>query len=278
MFYSFPIILVGILFFQYANAIPEGPSGPSTIEQYCFTGTCSTGNLYQNETINFNGSYSLVSNANLVGIRLSSVCIKLEEQHLKSDCLDYSQLKPLEKVNPLLSGNWINDTYYHKIYYTFKGVWNYYSGSPVVLIDPPIDFQVRAKIITVENQNFTWTDVNDNATNTGIIEYVNRFVDGSCSSATVAPIFSLVNDTVNYLQSDCTKTNYNSTKVLNRVDIPFDYNSMNIKQINYLHNFNNNTSMGNCITEKCNLPHDPYSNSGYWTIPISKVHLRIHIH
>ena len=244
----------------HALAIPEPAPPPNTMQILCSSGTCHTDDINNNSTLFNTPNGTSILHSPLIGITISNACITMEERNITSHCLTYPELAKFEKVNSLLAGKWISVPYPHKIYPTFKGVWNYYTGPNIVMIDPPSDFLMRAKNIIIQDDGFVRTDANDNITNTQLVQHLNRFVDGSCLIAQVAPILSLINDTIQYMQSDCSITHYNDTEKIQRVDIPFDLNSYNVKQIDYMHNFNNHTRMNDCIHFKCQLQKDPWHN------------------
>lgn len=161
-----------------------------------------------------------------------------------------------------MKGVYVDKPYPHKIYPTFKGVWNYYNGPPTILIDPPSDFIKRARILTVEDNSFTWQNPNDINNNTQLVRHLNRFIFSNCNEGIVSPNYSLIRDTIMYMLSDCTNTKYNDTQIIHRVDIPFDLNTMNVKTLDYMHHWNNRTRITeDCIHFKCtDLPQSPFHN------------------
>ena len=251
---SLIFILVGI---GHAFADYSPGNGNTTLAQYCINGTCSTPN-YNLANFTIVGNFT---KGDYVGIVLSQACINMESNNITSDCITYDRLKNLENVNPLLKGVWVNNPYPHKIYPTFKGVWNYYDGPPVILVDPPSDFMKRARILTVQSNSFTWQSPNDINNNTQLVQHLNRFVQSDCNEGIVSSDYRLIRDTVLYMMSGCTKSNYNDVKIIHRAEIPFDLDTMNVKTLTYMHNWNNKTKITTlCIYSKCNLPENPFHN------------------
>ena len=252
---SLIFVLVGI---GHAYADYSPGNGNTTLIQYCNNGTCATPR-YDLANITTTGNFT---KGNYVGIVLSQACINMEKNNITSDCITYDRLKNLENVNSLLSGVWVNTPYPHKVYPTFKGVWNYYDGPPVILVDPPSDFMKRARILTIQSNSFTWQSPNDINNNTQLVRHVDRFIQSDCNEGIVSSDYRFIRDTVLYMMSDCTKSNYNDVKIIHRVEIPFDLNTMNIKTLDYMHHWNNRTRITeDCIHFKCtDLPKDPFHN------------------
>ena len=252
---SLIFVLVGI---GHAYADYSPGNGNTTLIQYCNNGTCSTPS-YDLANITKTGNFT---RPNLVGIIISQACIDSEINNITSSCITYDKLKNLESVNPMLQGIWVNTPYVHKEYPYFKGIWNYYTGPPVILLDPPSDFDKRARILTVQANPFIWHNPNDNATNTRLVQHVDRFIFSNCNEGIVSPDYSLIRDTALYMLSDCTNTRYNDTQIIHRTEIPFDLNTMNVKTLDYMHHWNNRTRITeDCIHFKCtDLPLSPFHN------------------
>ena len=257
---SLIFVLVGI---GHAFADYTPGNGNTTLAQYCINGTCSTPNYNLSNVTAFTQSPNF-TRPDYVGLVLSQACIDMEKNNITSDCIKLDRLKNLESVNPLLEGVWVglDSTYPHKIYPTFKGVWNYYDGPPVILVDPPSDFMKRARILTIQSNSFTWQSPNDINNNTQLVRHLDRFIQSDCNEGIVSSDYRLIRDTVLYMMSDCTKSNYNDLKIIHRTEIPFDLNTMNIKTLTYMHNWNNRTKITeDCIHFKCtDLPKDPFHN------------------
>lgn len=212
----------------------------------------------------------------LIGVQDSQACITLIKNHLPNHCLPYDKLKPIDTTNPAIAGKWVNDTYYHRLKPQVIDHYRFTNNNWVVMVDPNGDFSARAKMITVTGDNFTWINPDDVVTdNKQRIEHVNRFVSASCDQATVAPIFSLVQDTVNYLENGCKYSSYNDTRVYQvpqaKTALINPYSSLHqdhyLKSIFGGHSFfseklmNGGLGPGNLINNnKGNNLKDPFSN------------------
>ena len=217
-----------------------------------------------------------ISQSSLIGIQLSQSCIVMEKNHVKSNCLSYFDLKQFDTTNPLWSGQFVNDTWYHRSTAHVKNLWQYYSGKNTVYVDPSTEFTTRAKMIIVQSDNFTWINPDESVgANHTRNEYVNKAVVG-CYEARVAPNLNLINQTIQYLKGGCKDPAYYNDKITVRTnDSPFNYNNpySSLLQKYYLQSMlsghwlgANHTSGGlgpsDCITHKCNYT-DPYKKAGY---------------
>lgn len=244
---------------------PEVPTGNNTVTQYCLKGICSTGaqTFTFNATIGLNpvGQYpnGIPQNLSvLIGIQDIKACLIMFEHNITSHCIPYNKLKVFDNTNPLYAGQWVSFPYYHR---EPPRVLNHYNFNPnpfIQMVDPDPDFTARARMVYVTNDNFTWINPDENGTNYTLKAHVNRAVL-NCETATVAPIMSLIADTIKYMESGCTKTSYNDTIIMHQTPSPFYLDTNNMKQVNYASHFNNVTRLGNCITQKCgDLPADPF--------------------
>ena len=266
------ILLISPVYAQVTN-----PTNENTISKYCSSGTCSTGPI-----INFNYSAIQSSNSlkfpNLIGIQLSQACITMLKNHINSTCLTYNDLKQFDNTNPVWSGQWVDSPYYHRLNPKVKNQFSFnLNNQPnTVMVDPDSSFMAYAKMITVENGNFTWINPNDQSIG-GLttLTHVDRYLLG-CDNAIVAPNLSLIQDTIKYLESSCTTTSFNDTKLNTHTEIPFSYNNpySTLHLSNYLSSFLHGHSYFNatettaglgpsdCIHKQCSYT-DPYKKVGY---------------
>jgi len=215
-----------------------------------------------------------VSKSQMIGIQLSQGCQIMEKNHIKSNCITYDRIKFLDNTNPLWSGLWVNDTWYHRLAPHVKNHEMMNLNTFVVMVDPNPDFTTRAKMIVIQSDNFTWINPDDGVGNNHTrIEHVNRMIT-DCSQATVAPAISLIKDTLLYLENGCTHTNYNDKILIKTGNQPFSfvnpYSTLHqdtyLKSIlhNHLSYNGNHTSGGigpsNCITHYCTPVKNPYAN------------------
>lgn len=270
---TFSLILIIVVSSSIAFVSADGGPGPSiptgnnTVTQYCYYGVCSTSGIQitLNATKGFftPGNYPggiKLDKSTLIGVQLSQSCIKLEINHMKNNCLSYFQVKSVDTTNPNYAGKWVNDTWYHRLLPTTKQSWNFQTGKFVVMVDPDPDFTARARMITMQDSNFTFINPNDVNTNHTRFEYHNRYVPADCSGATIAPIPSLLNDTINYLESGCKITKFKDVTTSSTPYYGIYYDTGIVKSYIWLNHFSNVTRLSNCITEKCSLPVNPYHN------------------
>ena len=95
-----------------------------------------------------------------------------------------------------------------------KNHWLFYQNQ-TVFIDPDREVLKRSKQIVIEPPVHMWykLEKDKKITNNTFTDYHNRFID-SCSFARIAYDPFLLNDTVNYLKSDCkVKSEYDEKKV-----------------------------------------------------------------
>jgi hypothetical protein len=210
-----------------------------------------------------NATKTYLSQSNRIGIQLSPTCITLIKNHMNTTCPTYDKLKPLDNTNPIWAGQWINDTYYHR---HLPRVSNHYlmnQNTFIVMVDPDPNFTTISKMIIIQAGNFTYTNPSDSIGNNHTRnEYQNRFVSG-CTEAIVAPLPSLIEDTLHYMESGCKITAYKEKVTTKTKDTPFQYgnpySSLHYKnQINQLKQH----PMGDCIHKKCDIS-NPYKKKGW---------------
>lgn len=212
----------------------------------------------------------------LIGIQLSPTCLTLIKNHMPNSCPTYDKLKPLDNTNPLWEGVWVNDTYFHRELPRVNSHWLMNPNKIIVMVDPDPNFTILAKMIIIQPDNFTYINPGEGiGMNHTRNEYNNRFV-AACSQATVAPILSLIEDTLHYIENDCKITAYNEKTTIKTGNLPFDYSNPYssllhdyfLKSLLHGHSFSggNHTSGGygpaDCITHKCGIK-DPYKKKGW---------------
>ena len=218
-----------------------------------------------------NGMY--ISHSQMIGIQISQVCATMEKNHMKSNCITYDKIKQFDNTDPTYAGQWVNDTWYHRLAPRISNHEVMNLNPFVIMVDPNNSFTTRAKMIIVQSDNFTWINPDEAVGNNHTrIEHHNRQVS-NCEQASVAPDINLIKDTVIYLESGCTITKYNDKVLIKTGNLPFSfvnpysslhYNSM-LKNLLHGHSgFGGNHTAGgigpsNCITIKCEIPKNPYA-------------------
>ena len=293
---------LSILVTSQAYAQVTNPSTGDTIAQYCSNGICHTPGTNQvinrtslsiqpiqnNDTI---GSLKLtqscidnkcnhitsIQQLGKIGIQLSQVCLRDAIFNLTTTCLNYSDLKPLDNTIPFFAGQWVDKPYEHRLPPKIRNHENFNPNPWAIMVDPNADFTKISKMIIVDT-HFTWTNQNDSSDRgLSMKSYQDRYVSSDCNEARVGPSLQLIQDTITYLESGCTTTNMNTTKIISQKDIPFSYdNSYStlhldtyFKSILHGHTITTNSTrttggLGpqNCITHICNFT-DPYKKVGY---------------
>ena len=269
-----------ILFFGSAYAQVANPSTGDTIAQYCSSGTCHTATVPQiNRTsINNNVLTFPAIKSNLIGIQLSSTCFTYAKNNMSSTCFNYKDLIKFDNTDKYLAGKFTDKPYFHRLPSPVKNFWAFLDRG-VVMVDPNNDFTINAKMIIINPKNFTYIDPSEdqvNGTQNGKY-HVGRLMNG-CSEAQVASNYTLIKDTIIYMESGCTMTSYNNTKTIPLKQTPFiyinPYSSLRLdsylKSIFHGHQFFssvNRTMAGglgpsNCLTHHCTFT-DPYAKQGY---------------
>lgn len=267
-----------VLFLSPAYAQIVNPSSGNTIAKYCSDGVCHTpGGMIQTITQNVTQETSFnAPHPNLIGIQLSGTCLTYAKANMNSSCYSYKDLITLDNTDKFIAGKFIDIPYFHRATPLVKNFWAF-TNSSLVMVDPNNSFTLNAKMIIVNIKNFTWIDKTENGTSGGqsVKYHIDRRMSG-CDEAQVSSNYTLIRDTILYMESNCTVTNFNDTKVIKQKDIPFSYKnpfstllySSYIKLITHGHtsSVSNHTAGGlgpsNCITNKCTYT-DPYAKVGY---------------
>lgn len=285
------ILLMPSSFAQVTN-----PSTGDTVGTYCSSGVCHTpGGVINptrpNVTItipvnNTVGTVKLtqscigkicnkittVQQIGKIGIQLSMVCLAELKSHTNSSCLNYNDLKQFDNTNPLYAGLWVEQPYEHRLAPKIRNHENFNPNPWAIMVDPNADYTTSAKMIIVDT-HFTWTNQNDSSDRgLQMKSYVDRYVSDNCVEARVGPSLPLIQDTITYLESGCTTSNMNTTKIISQKEIPFSYaNSYSTLHLqsylaSILHGHSgantNNTGGGigpqDCIRHTCSFK-DPYA-------------------
>lgn len=287
-----PIIaLLACLSISSAYGQVTNPSTGDTIAKYCSNGICHTPGgptvkLTQNSLSvqpapeatavgkvklsqpcigNNCSKVTQVKQLGKIGIQLVPICITELKNHINSTCLDYNIIKPFDNTNPLWAGLWVEQPYEHRLNPKIKNHENFNPNPWSIMVDPNPDYTINAKMIYVNNDNFTWINP-DQTSNKGIvmITHMNRYVSPNCNDATVAPNINLINDTIFYLESGCKTTSYNDTKIITQKEIAFSFNNpySSLHYKDQVSSVKKTGGLGNCISQQCSYT-DPYKKSGW---------------
>lgn len=271
-----PVVILACLVssMAYAQTGPIVPSGVSTQAHYCFNGTCSTGALPS-----IPSNYSLSTHKlPVLLISLSGTCETLVKQGSK-DCPTIKDLMTYDTSNQYVSGKFVNNNgLYHREPPQVKNNWLSYSygTKQVTCVECTFDIlsSQQSQQIIINPTGFTYINKTAIAKNSWV-SWSDRYMQG-CDVATIGYSKQLLNDTISYMLSGCTKTGFNSTQSHVIPDKPWEYKNpySTLHQITYLkdilhdHNLSNtnHTSGGSgpmdCIRHQCSFI-DPYKKAGW---------------
>lgn len=295
---------LSILLIPQVSAQVANPSTGDTIQTYCSSGICHTPGgpttiitrnsssqqvppqatqigtvkLSQSCIGNFCSKLNQTTQLGKISLKISQVCETLLKNNMSNTCLDYKVLRIFDNTNPIFSGKWIDQPYFHRLPPLIRNHEIFNPNPWAIMADPNSDFQINSKLITVEDGSFPWVDKNDSSVG-GLVTktHVDRYVTSDCNEALVAPDLPLIQDTITYLESGCTTTTYNDTKLTTQKEIPFSHNNQfsSLHFTDYLKNIlhghssdNTNRTAGGlgpslCINGKTCDFKDPYRKIGY---------------
>lgn len=202
----------------------------------------------------------------LITVDLSNQCLALVKFNQTSECPTYKTIFKYDNSNQMLSGKFTTtNNFFHREPTKTINHWGMYApGTWIIMIDPDYNAIVHSKEITlVPSLTYVFDDqaVGSNHTRN---EYQNRYVYPGCTGAQIVYSDFLLNDTIHYLESGCTKTNYNEAKIVSTpnktpIDLKDPYSSLVLqKQLKTIFNgksqlYNENMPTpgglgpGNCI-------------------------------
>ena len=152
---------------------------------------------------------------NFVSITLSDACDR------SKDCPKVDDLIKYDTSNQKMSGKFFDglrgkpQIKNHYLFYKYD----------TVFVEPDYGTLVRSKQIIIEPPIHMWYKMNrdQKVINNTIIDYHNRFID-SCSIARISWDESILQDTINYLQSGCkAEKKYEEKQVIKRIDTKHNY-------------------------------------------------------
>ena len=262
---------------------PIVPTGQSTQQQYCWNGTCNTGPPVYNGTISANDSnYEPRASYNIIMLIPDESCIKAGLYHVKTNCPALKDVIKYDNSNQNISGKLIKnkDGTYTRTNPQMRDHWLYYEYNPKTTICvycegdyirsdlykiiflksadsyeyPTRSFITSTYTISQYNaisQNYTTITYPTNEITAGLTTNLNRYVQG-CNTAMIAYSDSLLNDTINYMESGCKTTSYNKTNTYHGSTTAWSwsnpYSSLHYKSVT--DNVKSNPP-GNCIMHKC---------------------------
>ena len=152
-----------------------------------------------------------------IGIALDRTCIALIKAQMKTGCPDYEDIMLLfpDTSNKRLSGDFIfKDGMLQRDQPAYQKHLNAYTyEAPMLWVDPPNDVRDRIKMIVIAPSLplYKVTGSHQKQNNT-LVFGTDRYVDSRCYNSMISAekwLF-LLGDTIQYLQSGCKTTNFDS--------------------------------------------------------------------
>ena len=197
----FAILFVATLMIASADALTKDQAAQQLVER-------EQAKLKSNET------RAILPNPSLkvIAVQLSKMCLYKAEKNLPSICPNYEDLVKYDTTNQKFIGGFVDMPYFHRAKSpvllpsnSLKQLTDY-----IVCVDCPNDVLFKSKIITITNNKLVYTkDSDKKIVNNTRYEYIGRAIDEGCGSATIYYDDLLLNDTINYLKSDCKETSFN---------------------------------------------------------------------
>ena len=167
-----------------------------------------------------------------IGIQLDRTCIALIKAEMKTDCPTYEELLLIypDTSNKRISGDFIfKDGILQRETSHFRNHINAYQyEKPITWIDPPGDIRDKIKTITIVSK-LPLYEISESKQKKGntLTFGIGRYVDDRCHHAiiTAENWLFLLGDTIQYLQSDCQITNYDSIKKIYQKPMNHDFKS-----------------------------------------------------
>jgi hypothetical protein len=156
---------------------------------------------------------TLTNSPKVIGIILSNACISAIKTHSNSTCPTYQNIVYADNSSKFLSGKFgFVNGFYERIPNNFKQNFAYYNSinQITILVDPPKDIADKIPIIEIYTTLPTFADKHANdleAINGTRVLHQYRFVVDCHSLTVITYSKSILDDTISYLLSGCTKTN-----------------------------------------------------------------------
>ena len=167
-----------------------------------------------------------------IGIALDRTCLALIKEQMKTDCPTYEELLLIypDTSNKRISGDFVfKNGILQRSFPQYQNHMNAYTYEKAMTwIDPPADTRDRIKLITIASSlPLYMVDESGQKKNNTIILGKDRWVDPRCHTAIISAEkwLLLLNDTIQYLKSGCTKTNFDSMVKIYQDPIKHDYKS-----------------------------------------------------
>ena len=154
-----------------------------------------------------------------IGIQLDRTCIALIKAEMKTNCPTYEEILLIypDTSNKRISGDFVfkDGMLQRQTSHLKNHIDAYKYEQPITWIDPPGDIRDKIKTITITSKLSLYkvSESKQKKDNT-LVFGIGRYVDTRCHHAIITANNwqFLLNDTIQYLQSDCQTTNFNSIK------------------------------------------------------------------
>jgi len=192
----------------------------------------------------------------------SESCQKMIQYHIKSSCPTDDLIMKYDTSDQHISGKFIvKNGITVRTEPQIKNHYQFYTKETVCIdCNGNLALPDLFKTIILESHDFTYIDKYATVGNNKWQSFNDRHMAG-CNTATIAYSDALFNDTISYLESNCTRTSFNGTTNHVIQDQPWSWNNpfSSIHQQNLVSSIK---GIGNCITKQCDVK-DPYKKAGY---------------
>lgn len=192
---------------------------------------------------------------NIIEVIPSQACMTLIKHNMTSGCPTIKELAKWDNSNQHLSGKFIvlHNGQWVRQHPQVLNHWAWYKNQ-TVCVDCllPLGSPDEFKTIIIEPRDFTYILQGTTVTNNTLASFHSRYMP-DCFTATIAYSPALLNDTINYMKSNCTaKLLFHENSTIN---VPhstaLDYKSAYVYTLANWLKSNNNIHMQNCIIHKC---------------------------
>ncbi len=261
-------------------------SGNHTVQATITDQIGSTSDRFQIEIV---AGHIVQSKLNLILLKESNTCEVLLKENIPSGCPTLNQLAPFDtsdhrytgKIIQTDSGQWIRTKPVISQWWNFINA----TGKPVVCVECDFDYAqvARTQIVFIQPVSFAFASLDPvperNVTETywNGTEYLtrsitdtsppsitlnvnhNRYYSPDCMESDIAFSPILINDTINFLESGCTKTKLILTTTLTGASVPFDFAHSNWyhEQV-WLNNVTASIASQDCQEGCKDIARDPY--------------------
>jgi hypothetical protein len=153
--------------------------------------------------------------AKFISIELGRTCLHYVQNNITYTCPTYKDLKSFDNSNEKVSGKFITEKgFYHRDTPQIKNhQLMYKANQTIVCVDCSFNVLNSGQRIIIEPPHLKYIKRGDIFSNFTMTMYEGRYVD-NCQTATIGWGDIPIEDTINYLKSGCTKTDFNEKKTI----------------------------------------------------------------